>query len=147
MIKDNTIYRLVVGSIIFLFLFAIDSYIMDKIVKPKLSKLEIVSPVNGKDVSNLFTDIEVNVRAVEDKLVYVVVETPQGSLWTQDKLFPKKFKDKLDGRARLGEGEVGIGGTFKIFAIATKENLPIGLLVKIPPDAIHSNTVTVRRVG
>jgi len=32
------------------------------------------------------------------------------------------------GKARLGQGEVGIGDIFKIFAIATKEDLKIGLL-------------------
>lgn len=75
-----------------------------------------------------------------------LVETPQGSHWTQDKLFPTQFKDNLSGKARLGEGEVGIGETFRILTIATREDLPIGLLERIPPDAIYSNTVNVRRV-
>lgn len=146
MIKDNTIYRLIVGIIIFLFLFVIDSYIIDKVVKPKLSKLEIVLPVNGTDISNLLTNVEVNVRAVEDKSIYIIVETPQTDMWVQGKLSARKFKDELTGRVRLGEGELGIGETFRIFAIATKKDLPIGKLDKLPSDAIYSNMVNVRRI-
>lgn len=148
MINDNNniLYRLIAGIIIFLFLFAIDSYIMDKIVKPKLGKLEILSPTNGSDISNLITDVEVNVRAVEDKSVYIIVQTPQSAMWAQEKLSSRKFKDILPGRARLGEGNVGIGETFKIFAIATADDLPIGILSKVPQDAIYSKAVTVRRI-
>jgi hypothetical protein len=53
------------------------------------------------------------------------------------------FQTAEDG---LGEGEVGIGETFRIFAIAAKEDLSIHRLDKIPQDAIWSNIVTVRRV-
>ncbi len=47
----------------------------------------------------------------------------------------------------MGELAVGIGGTFTIFAIATKKELPISSHDKIPSDAIYSNIVSVRRVG
>lgn len=148
MINDNNniLYRLIAGIVIFLFLFAIDSYIMDKVVKSKLERLEIVLPTNGTDISNLITDVEVNVRAVEDKSVYIIVETPQSAMWVQEKLSSRKFKDTLPGRARLGEGNTGIGETFKIFAIATADDLPIGILNKVPQDAIYSKAVTVRRI-
>jgi hypothetical protein len=46
---------------------------------------------------------------------------------------------------RLGEREVSIGETFKIFAIATKEDLKIGSFERIPLDSIHSNIVSVKK--
>jgi len=144
MIKD-IIYRLIVGSLIFLFLLVIDSFIIDRLVRPKLSKLEVLYPRNGAEVANVITDVKVFIRAVEDRSIYIIVETPQGTMWTQEKLFTNKFKDELPGKARLGEEEVGIGKTFKIFVIATKEDLPIRKLDKVPSDAIYSNIVTVRR--
>jgi hypothetical protein len=52
----------------------------------------------------------------------------------------------LTENVRLGEWYIGVDETFKIFAIATKEDLKIGPLERIPPDSIYSNTVNVRRV-
>ncbi len=145
-LKD-IIYRLIAGSIIFAGILVVDSLTLEKVVKPKLSKLEVVSPKTGDEVANLTADIKVFVRAVEGQSIYIIVKTPQGTLWMQDELFPRQFKDDLDGRVRLGEGERGIGETFEIFAIATNQDLPIGILSKVPEDAIWSNKVKVKRVG
>jgi len=116
------------------------------IVRPKLAELEVIYPENGAEVANLFTDVKVSVRAVEDKSIYTIVKTPQGTMWTQEKLFTEKFKDELPSKAQLGEGAVGVDEAFKIFAIATKEELKIGVLPALPEKYIASNFVVVRRV-
>jgi hypothetical protein len=77
------------------------------------------------------------------------VETPQGTQWIQAKRFIQhnKFKDTLTLQVYLGRGYIGIGEKFKIFTIGTKEGLEIGtMLERIPPDAIYSNMVNVRRI-
>jgi hypothetical protein len=137
-----------IWSLIFFILLFANITTFEMLVLPHLIKIEILVPQDKAEIANLVTDVKVFVMAVEDQSIYITVKTPQGTLWTQDKLFTSKFKDELTGIARLGEGEVGIGEMFKIFAIATKKDLPIGVLERIPPDAIHSkNTVTVKRVG
>lgn len=133
-------------SAIFIVLGAANLYVFDVIVRHKLvATIEILSPKEMSNIPEEVTPVSISTRNL-DISVYIIVETPQGTLWIQDKLFPKRFKDNLRGKARLGEGEAGIGEFFRIFAIAPKEDLPIGILNKIPPDAIYSNTVTVRRV-
>jgi len=130
----------------FLFLVFADLAFFEKIAGPKLVKVVILYPHNGEKVS-LHTDVEVFVRKVEDRFVYIIVQTPQGTMWIHGKLFTSQFKDKLKGRARLGEGEAGIGETFKIFAIATKEEIRIGVLPALPSKYILSNVVEVRRAS
>jgi hypothetical protein len=119
--------------------------VFDALVGPRLITLEIRSPKEMSDISEEVTPVSIFARNIKPP-VYITVETPQGALWTQDKLFPRQFKENLKGKARLGEGKMGEGQTFKIFAVATKEDLKIGPLVTIPPDSIHSNTVNVRRI-
>ncbi len=143
-LKRKLIYSLI-WSATFIILGAANLYVFDIIVGPKLIALEILMPKELNEIQGEVTQVSLSTRNIKQP-IYIVVETPQGTFWTQDKLFPKQFKETLRGKARLGEGEVGIGETFKIFAIATKEDLRIGLLERIPPDSIHSNTVNVRRV-
>lgn len=144
-LKD-IIYRLTVGILIFLGLFFIDSFTSERLVSPKLAKLEVFYPKTEVDIAGLATDVKVSVRGVEDQFIYIIVKTPQRTMWTQEKLFTRKFKDELIGKAQLGEGGVGIGETFTIFAIATKEELKIGVLQSLPLKYIPSNFVEVRRV-
>lgn len=140
------IKHLIWGVIFFIFLIA-NITIFETIVQPKLIKIEILAPQNNAEVLSPITNVEVSFRAVEGYRIYIIVETPQGTSWIQEKLFTSNFKGKLKGKAQLGELAVGIGRTFTIFAIATKKELPIGLHDKIPSDAIYSNIVSVRRVG
>jgi len=138
-------FHLLWSLVFFVLLFA-NIAVFEIIVVPKLSKIEISYPKDGTEIMGLMTDVEILVRSVKHHL-YIIVKTPQCSLWRQiDELKTEKFKDKLKGKAQLGELMLGIDESYEIFAIATKKDLPIGRLESIPPDAIWSNTVTVRRV-
>ncbi len=133
-------------SLIFFGLLFANIEIFEMIVCPKLSKIEILYPKNNKKIAGHMTDVEISVRCVKNPL-FIVVKTPQRTLWRQiGTLKTEEFKDKLKGKAQLGELALGINGDYEIFAIATKEDLPIGILERIPPDAIYSNTVNVKRV-
>lgn len=134
-----------IWAILFLGLVFTNFVIFEHIVRPKLAKLEVIYSQQGVEVTNLFTNVKVFVRAVEDQSIYIIVETPQGTMWTQEKIFTRKFKDELVGKVQLGEGEIGIGETFKIFAIATKEELKLGILPSFPSKYTQSNSVEVRR--
>lgn len=133
-------------SLIFIGLLFADFYIFENFIRPKLAKLEVLYPKNGAEVTNLFTDVKIFVRAVEDQSIYIIVKTPQRTMYLQEKLFTKEFKDELIGKAQLGEGRIGIGETFEIFAIATKEELKMGVLPSLPLKYISSSLVEVRRV-
>lgn len=138
-------FHLVWSLVFFVLLFA-NIAIFEMIVCPKLSKIEILYPENNEEIAGHMTDVEISVRCVKNPL-FIVVKTPQRTLWSQiDKLKTEEFKDKLKGKAQLGELALGINRDYEIFAIATKEDLPIGVLERIPPDAIYSNTVNVKRV-
>lgn len=143
-LKRKLIYSLLWGMS-FIALGAANLYMFDVIFGPKLIALEIMSPREMSDIPEEFTQVSISTRNIKLP-IYIVVETPQGTLWIQDKLLPRRFKDNLQGRARLGEGEVGIGEVFRIFVIATEKDLPIGVLERVPSRAIYSNTVNVRRV-
>lgn len=147
--KDNQLKRhlfnSLVWSAIFVVLGAFNLYVFDVIVGRKLVAIEIVSPTERKEISGELTQVTVGARNIRLP-IYIVVETPQGTLWVQGRLFSTRFKEDLPGRARLGQGEVGIGDIFRIFAVATKEDLKIGPLVTIPSHSIHSNTVHVKRI-
>lgn len=137
----------VLMSLLFFIILIANLWVYEKVVCPKLTTIEILYPKDGGEVSRPICEVKVFVRNVEWP-IYPVVETPQGTQWIQAKRFipHNQFKTILTQQVRLGEGYISVGETFKIFAIATKEDFPIGILERIPPDAIHSNTVTVRRV-
>jgi hypothetical protein len=143
-LKKKLVYSVLWTTVFILFGIA-NLYVFEEIVGPKLTDLKIISPKEMSTIPSGTTEVSISARNVKPP-VYVIVGTPQGALWVQDKVFPTKFKENLVGRARLGQGEVGIGDIFRIFAVATKDNLQIGPLVTIPPDSIHSNTVSVRRI-
>ena len=147
--KENRLKRYLFNSIlwstIYVLLGAFNLYVFGVIVGPRLIAIKIVSPTEMKEISGEITQVTVAARNIKLP-IYILVETPQSTLWVQGELFSTRFKENLPGRARLGQGEVGVGDIFRIFAIATKDNLQIGPLVTIPPDSIHSNTVNVRRV-
>ena len=143
-LKRKLIYSLI-WSAAFIILGAANLYVFDIIVGPKLIALEILMPKEMNEIQGDVTQISLSTRNIKQP-VYIVVETPQGTFWTQDKLYPRQFKENLRGKARLGEGGTGMGETFKIFAVTTKEDLKIGPLESIPPDSIYSNPVNVRRV-
>jgi hypothetical protein len=143
-LKRKLIYSLM-WSGAFIILGAANLFVFDIIVGPKLIALVILVPKEMNEIQGEVTQVSLSTRNIKQP-IYIVVETPQGTFWTQDKLFPRQFKENLRGKARLGEGELGKGETFKIFAIATKEDLKIGVLGRIPPDSIYSNIVNVRRV-
>ena len=137
----------VLMSLLFFIILIANLWVYEKVVGPKLTTIEILYPKDGGEVSRPICEVKVFVRNVEWP-IYPIVETPQGTQWIQAKRFIQhnKFKDTLTLQVYLGGGYIGIGEIFKIFAIATKEDLPIHRLDKIPPDAIYSNTVNVRRV-
>lgn len=136
-----------IWSLIFLVLLLGDLTIFEIIVHPKLADIEIVHPLNGAEVANLTTEVQVFARALEGQLIYIIVKTPQGTMWAQKKLFTSQFKDTLRGQAQLGEGEKGIREVFEIFAIATREELQIGILPTLPSKYIASKIVEVKRIG
>jgi len=142
-LKRKLIYSLIWISA-FIILGAANLYIFDVVIGSKLIDLKILEPKEMNEIQGDITQVSLSTRNIKQP-VYIVVETPQGDFWTQDKLFPRQFKENLRGKARLGEGEVGKGQTFRIFAISTKVNLKIGVLDRIPPDSIYSNIINLRR--
>jgi hypothetical protein len=141
------ISHVVVSLTLFLILFVVNLGVYEKVVGPKLTTIEILEPKDGGEVLKPITEVKFFVRNAKWS-IYLIVETPQGTQWIQAKrLIPNnQFKATLTQAVRLGEGYIGIGETFKIFAIGTKEDLDIGLIEKIPPYSIVSNMVTVKRI-
>jgi hypothetical protein len=144
----ETINHILMSLFIFCILFGLNLWVYKMVIGPKLTIIEILEPKDGSRVSGDNIEVKVFVRNIELP-VYPILETPQHTQWVQAKRFIQhnKFKDTLTLQVYLGGGYIGIGEIFKIFAIGTKEGLEIGtMLERIPPGAIHSNTVTVRRV-
>ena len=146
--KADLITHLLWGTLIIIILFCVNHVVYEKLVGPKLTTIEIMQPQNGSEIFQPTVEVAFFVRNIEWP-VYLIVETPQGTPWIQhyQQMQHNKFKDILKQYAQLGDGSVGVGGTFRIFAIGTTENLETGhTLEKIPPQSIVSNTVAVRRV-
>lgn len=144
--RRDIINHIIIGLLTFGFLL-LNLWIYEKVLGPKLTTIEILSPQNREEVSGPAIEVRAFVRNIETP-IYLIVETPQGSQWVQSKRYTQtnKFKDILTEVVRLGEGYIGIGEEFKIFAIGAKEDLEIGILEKIPPHSIVSNTVAVKKV-
>lgn len=149
--KEKDIKELISHTLIslafFLVLFVLNLGIYEKLVSPKLTTIEVLEPKDRSEVSKPVIEAKIFVRNVEIP-IYLIVETPQGTHWIQAKRFipHKQFKTTLSQEVRLGDGYIGIGESFKIFTIGTKEELEIGVLEKIPPYSIVSNVVAVKRV-
>lgn len=140
------ILHFLAGAVLFVFLFGFNSFVIERFLEPKLIDLQIAYPLNGLEIAADSTDVKIVVRATKDMSVYIIVKTPQGTLWVQEKLCTNKFRDELSGIARLGEGNLGIGEHYKILAIATHHDLPIGKVKALPPDAKYSNEISVKRI-
>lgn len=141
------ITHVISSLILFFILFVLNLGVYENVVGPKLTTIEVIEPKEGDKVSKPTVEAKVFVRNLEIP-IYFIVETPQGTHWVQAKRFipHNQFKTTLIQEVRLGEGYIGIGELFKIFAIGTKEDLEIRYLEKIPPHSIVSNIVTVKRV-
>ncbi len=126
--SNGEIIKHILLSLLILGFLLLNLWVYKEVIGPKLTTIEILSPKDKSEVSGPAIETRVFVRNVELP-IYLIVETPQGTQWIQAKRYIQynKFKDTLTQEVRLGEGYIGIGESFKIFAIGTKEDLEIGV--------------------
>lgn len=103
----------------------------------------ITKPVNGGTV--VLTDIVRGTSPCPAMKHYVIVTPPNGADWVQSKPFDFQASGAFSTRAQFGEGTVGIGETFLIRILVTKEAVRPGQLRQMPADAILSKAVSVTR--
>ncbi|MBC8031138.1 MAG: hypothetical protein H7Z16_13570 [Pyrinomonadaceae bacterium] len=105
----------------------------------------INTPVNGAEVS---VDAAISGKtSVPDLTHYIVVKSLRvGTRYVQDRPASISRNDgTFSGNARFGGVEVGVGEQYEIQIVATTSSLSAGPLMKDPPDAVVSNSVTVIR--
>lgn len=132
---------------VILILFALLSMPMTEwIAGARLVRLEVVTPLPN-DAVGLRADVGLAIRHLEGRWIYLIVESPEGTLWVQQHIPTPSFERALRGQVQLGDGSAGVGRRFSVFAVATKEELPAPsvTLKTTRPDWTVSNVVEVLR--
>jgi len=106
--------------------------------------IRVFQPTSGAEVAQ---GAVVEFRSVFEDLNHYVVVVPMQSpnRWIVDGPI-RVLRDQVGtGRARFGQGSVGVGEEFSVSVLATRLLLPEGVLLTPPRDAKISPQVTVRR--
>ena len=107
--------------------------------------LQIKEPKPGEEVG-VSTMVSGATTLKSTNIYIVVIPLQTGERFIVDGPLAVDEKGSWSGRARLGEGNLGVGEDFAISALATKLKLREGPLPKLPGDHHMSVAVEVKRV-
>lgn len=105
----------------------------------------ITEPINNAEVgaSEIVRGMT-TLKALNLYLIVMPLET--GDRYIVDGPLTVDAQGMWSGRARFGEGNLGVGEKFAISVLATKHKLSEGTLPKLPKDARISDSIGVLRI-
>jgi hypothetical protein len=103
----------------------------------------VTSPRDG-DVVSAVEPVSGLTRFV-DRNLYLIVTPDNDTPWVQKGPLRLYAGGIWSGFARFGDAGRGDGQAFTLYCVATKSTLAEGRLESLPPDAVKSGTITVRR--
>ena len=110
-------------------------YIKLTIIETKqYAKVEQVAIVRGKT------------NMVDRNIYLIVIPSQTGDRFVVDGPLSPDSKGSWYGRARFGEGKIGVGQKFIIHAVSTAQELSEGVISDLPDDSYNSAFVEVERL-